>query len=399
MKAKQLSKACLRTTLKVLGVSSLLMGLNLWLVGQGFGRLYEADFVQNTWLGGHLVLTGQNPYDPAAWQSAKDTLLPRPDIFPYYIYPIWVAILAVPFGLLPPLSALAVWTTLNVLLIYANLRLVYHLLQRKLSNVEGVILMTLVLFFIPTIHLLLEGQYNLLLLFLILLSLVGMQSRPSWINGLLLAFALSKPQSFWLPVGALLWWALVRRRWSELLGFLACSAALWIGPLLVYPNWWTEWLDITREQSIRLLEITPSFWGLARQLTPSVATPLALGLSLVTIFGAGLWWFRRVGESSTYPWEVAPLFMIGLLVSFYGLLYEQVGLVFPFWLCWQWTRRSLWRWVMVTWAWLLPLGEVALLALDPPYNQVFAIVQPLTLLPLYFYLRYKQAETQLDHDT
>lgn len=389
MTTRQLSiqRKQLQTTLTVLGVAGLLLGLNLWLMGRGIGRLYEADFIQNTWLGGHVVLSGGNPYNAQTWQAAKDAFLPRPDIFPYFIYPIWVAILAAPFGLLPPLSALAMWTTLNLFLVYASLRLVYRLLRRRPAKADVAILLILALLFIPTLHLLLEGQYNLLLLYLVLTSVNRMRTRPAWISGLLLAFTLSKPQSFWLLVGALLWWALIRRRWPEILGFVGASAVLWLGPLLVYPNWWAEWLAITREQGLRLIEITPSFWGLAWQLRPDVATSLAFGLSLAAVAGAAWWWFRRAGQASTPPWEIAPLIMIGLLVSFYGLLYEQVSLLFPFWLCWQWAGRPFWRWVLVGWVWLLPLGEVALLALNPPYNQVFAIAQPLTLLPLYFYLR------------
>ena len=368
-------------------LAGLVLWLSLTLLERGLGRGYEADFVQNTWLGGHLVLSGDSPYDPAAWQAAKDAFLPRPDVFPYYIYPIWVPILAAPFALLSPLQALAAWTTLNLLFLLLSLKLVYRLAQRRLPAMEAIVLLLLSLLFVPTWHLLLEGQINMLLLLILLASMAGMQARSFWLNGALLSLALAKPQSSWLLVGAILWWLLVRRCWSEIIGFVGGSLLLWLGPLILYPDWWSRWLAITRVQSVYLMEITPSVWGLAFQWVPGHARAVALGVSLVVLGITAWWWFRRVSMPGTELWETAPLSIVGLVISLYGLLYEQVLLLFPFWLCWQWANTRAWRWLLIGWSILLPLGALALLAANPPHGLIFAIALPLTLLPIYFYLK------------
>lgn len=360
--------------------------LNLLLMRQGFGRQYEADFVQNTWLGGRLILDGQNPYDPTNWQTVKDTYLPRSDIFPHYIYPIWVAILATPFGFLSPFHALALWTTINIFLVYACLRLVYALTPNLLSKMDTIVLMILSLLFVPTLHLLLEGQYNMVLFFVILFSILKMQTKTSWLSGILLSLTMGKPQTSWLLVGAIFLWCITRKRWRELAGFLTASLVLWFGPLFIYPDWCVEWLTITREQSVRLVNITPSLWGVMRNWLPD-DNFLSSTLTLSILLASAFWWFRKTKLPDTKLWEIAPLAMIGLITSFYGLLYEQVFLLFPFWLCWQWANSRLWRWVLVGWIFLLPIGLLSLLALNPPFNLVYAILQPVLLLPIYFFLK------------
>jgi hypothetical protein len=383
-------------TLKIVGLFTLVLLLNLLVMHRGFGRLYEADFIQNTWLGGHLITEGHTPYDPIAWQEAKDAYFPRPDIFPAYIYPIWVAIIVSPLGYLHPLHALAFWTTLNLFLVYACLRIVYRLINKPLLKTEIVILMTLSLFSIPTIDLLLSGQYNVLLLFIFLSSMIRIQSRPDWISGMLLSLTLCKPQSSGLLLIAIFLWLIRRKRWQEIAGFVIGSSLLWVLPIIFYPNWWNDWYTIVQWQSTRLVDMTPSLWGLTHQLfESSIAYPISVSLVVIVLIGTALWWFRQGSKPSTQIWEVAPITMISLLVSFYGLVYEQVFLLLPFWLCWQWAKSAFWRYILICWILAIPLVTFLLFVfvIPPPYGLVYSIIQPLSLLPIYFYL--KSGSTQL----
>ena len=369
----------------------LLLALNLWLVSRGFGRLYEADFIQNGWLGGYLVAHGQDPYNATAWQAAKETFLPRPELFPRFLYPIWVAALCGILGLLPPLTALAAWTSVNILLLYASLRLCFTIANRRVRWLESGTLLVLALLFLPVLHGLLEGQYTILVLFLLLATVALMQRGSSYLNGIPLAVALLKPQSSALLVVALLWWAASHRRWRDLAGFGAVSAVLWLGPLALYPNWPSEWAEAARWQGVYLVKITPSVWGLAYQVAPGIAFPVALVASGLVLWVTASWWVRRAPQAA--PSEVAPLSAVNLLVSFYGLPYEQVSLLFPFWTCWLGARALTWRLGLVAWIGLLPLCLAALLALNPPWNLVFAIVQPISIIAIYATLLNSQGKT------
>jgi hypothetical protein len=194
-----------------------------------------------------------------------------------------------------------------------------------------------------------------------------------------------------LLVLALLWWIVSHRRWRDLAGFGATSAVLWLGPLVRYPNWLTEWIEVVRWQGGYLVKTTPSVWGLAYQFVPGMAFAVALIASGIVLLVAAFWWGRRAPQAA--PSEIAPLSAVSLLVSFYGLPYEQVSLLFPFWTCWLGARTLTWRLVLVAWIGLLPLCLAALLALNPPWNLVFAIVQPISIIAISATLLNSQGKT------
>jgi len=241
--------------------------------------------------------------------------------------------------------------------------------------------MTLALIFPPVLHGLLEGQYIFLLLFLLIAAAALMQHRSSLLNGIPLAVALLKPHLTWLLIAALLWWALSRRRWQDVIGFAAASAVLWLGPLALFPNWLSEWTGVAQWQGGRLVEITPSLWGLAHQFVPVVALPLALTVSGAMLLVAVVWWLRHAPQAA--PFEVAPLAAVTLITAFYGMLDDQVLLLFPFWICWERALSVGRRFLLIAWILPLPLCLVTLLVLNPKWNQVYAIAQPITIIVIY----------------
>ncbi len=375
-----MSNLCAYQIHRKLIIVGAILAIGVSLIYVDFGRQHEADFVQNVWLGGRLVLDEEDPYDPQAWQAVKYTYLPRQDIFPRYIYPVWVAILAVPLAVLPPLGAFRLWTIINLALIPVALHLTSRLITYRLRFAEQLLLVMMSLAFAPLWHNLLEGQFSLLLVSLILVSLVNMQDGPPWLSGLCLAIAMMKPQVSWLVVAALLWWAFVHQRWYMLSAFAVTSVVLWLGPLSLYPDWLANWLATSQWQGVRLIEVTPSVWGFFHLIAPNSASLLSPTVSALIVCFSALWWIRRARHVA--PWKVAPLTMVCLLVSPYGLLYEQTALLFPFWLQWEQSDR-LWRWILLAWAVALPLVLLLLLALNPPWNLAFAIAQPLGLLLIY----------------
>ena len=298
-----------------------------------------------------------------------------------------MAIFAVPISLLAPLYALALWNTLNIYIIYLNITIVSRLVAAPKTRKETSIQMVLALLFIPTLHLLFEGQYNLVMLSLFLGSMLYAEARPNWLSGVLLAFTLGKPQTSWLLACALLLWLFWRKRWQPILGFWGCSVILWVGPLLYFPTWWRDWMEIALGQSVKMTHVTPSIWGvLAQLLPPSTANQWSLGLSLVVLIGLGVWWVRKVALPQTEIWETALITMVSISISIYGLWYEQVFLLFPFWLCWHWANAR-WRLILICWILIIPVSNLLWVLVSSPNNLVWAVLQPLSLVPIYIHLK------------
>jgi len=355
-------------------VAVLLLAPYLWLALSLEPTTNGQDFLENGWLPARLILLGDNPYQPdqaTVHQLADRYTLATSDPIDqqqfnsgreyHAIYPYWALLAATPFSTLDFPLALRLWTLLNGLLLLLGGYLAFkaaggyfapvlawqaQLPLLVLSGGLALYLLAGVAYFVyrPAIANLYIGQHSIIIF--ALLALVYHLSRPvgdgvaqpaSWevLSGIALALATFKPQLVGLVVLlALLVW-LWGRRWRPVLGFVLTGLLLNLAPLLLAPTALADWLKVSfsgQQQATRMAPVATSWWGTSYNLTGG-GWLLAVVFSLLTLaLLARPWW---VAINSGRLANAMPLTVIvGLLITPYTLVYDQVLLLLPF--AWLW---------------------------------------------------------------
>ena len=177
--------------------------------------LRPSDFVEY-WSAGRLILTGANPYDPAALFTLQHEY-GCPDDRPIMMYnPPWTLPFVLPFAWLDYGTARLLWLLVHLGLVLVCADLAWRLYGG--SPARRWLAWGLAFAFFPMLIALRMGQIGPLML----AGLVGFlwfvrQGRFGW-AGLALLPVLVKPQLFHVVGLALLFWTIRERRWSLLLG-------------------------------------------------------------------------------------------------------------------------------------------------------------------------------------
>ena len=195
------------------------------------------DFVAR-WTAGHLVGDGQGSslYDPAVQSTIQEGL--GSDALSWFVSPPYVAVLMVPFGLLPYPLAAALWTLLTFGLLWFSVRTLATLDPAfgRLAAWRGMLVAGSCQ---VVLELLGAGQDSAVVLAAFALGArLLVAGRDPW-AGLVLSVALIKPQLVWLVPLVLL----ARRALAALAGFVV-GAGILVGASLAVlgTDAWTSWL-------------------------------------------------------------------------------------------------------------------------------------------------------------
>src|SRR5258706_2023276 len=189
----------------------------------------SVDYVNNGfftfWLSGHMNWTGAHPYSAADWVGGHHangaTWIPN-QIFPY---PLPLALLMAPLGLLNMQQAYITWNILSQLIVALAilwLATFWEGLNRRVFAVVLLIAATLN----SNIHvMLLTGTISALFLVFLVLALHFMQKKRDLAAGIALSLLALKPP--FLAIVALIGlWLLFRRNWKAIGGILIGGLAL-----------------------------------------------------------------------------------------------------------------------------------------------------------------------------
>ncbi|HEY5226412.1 MAG TPA: glycosyltransferase family 87 protein [Methylovirgula sp.] len=199
-----------------------------YMIGAPFGR----DFI-NFWFGGHVVWTGNLNllFDPQGYDSAISAMFGHhsDDAF-VFSYPPHALLFLAPFGLLPYIPALLLWTACNLACLVIATRLFSRQSTLALAACLSPAALVMVLY----------GQFGGMIALAVTLALVHGKNRP-WLGGLCLAFLSVKPQ-FALVLGLFL---IAKDAWRTLLAgifltmaFVAASiAAFGLQPWASFIGW------------------------------------------------------------------------------------------------------------------------------------------------------------------
>jgi hypothetical protein len=230
---------------------------------------FEPHFDFNSfWGAGRALLEGRNPYDYAVIQ---DILYPRSTA--NFNYPLYIAVLVVPLGLLDLETAKNVWLTVSEILLLVSLFLISGRSTRSRGFALSAVACAV---YVPTLIAFFDQQTSMFALFLLSLVFYGLKRDRPGLAGAALALSLIKPQTMAL----LLLVTLFRLRRRGIIAFFATLTAMLVIAFGLMPDWPVHWLAsagwITREAG----RAVPTIWGLSWALTSHywLGVVLALGL-------------------------------------------------------------------------------------------------------------------------
>jgi hypothetical protein len=223
---------------------ALLLGLTLliaiWVVLfilQGTPDPLGKDFYP-LWLGGRLILAGQNPYSA----DVRAYLLqhwPMPFAAAGILYPVPALLATLPFALLPLAIAVPLWIAFGCVTTGSAIKL----------RINWKAQIATLFLFMPLYRAVLMKQATLIWLGLAVLLLLALRARWLPLAGLCMAVLPAKPQTGLLFALAAAVWALHEDR-RLLVWAIAWAFPIWGGAFLVRPNWIQEALDAVALNSV-----------------------------------------------------------------------------------------------------------------------------------------------------
>ena len=282
------------------------------------------------WLAGHLVAQGGSPYDPQAWlagyhQNAMD-IIPNPA----FLYPLPLALLFAPLGLLPFVPAYVTWVTLLQLLILASLGLILLAEPSPRAKYLYLPLLAGVILFRPATLTITQGQVSGLFLF-ILAAMALLWQRGKWLGGgVLLGLLVLKPNLGLILLAALGFWLVLHKRWSALAGALLSGCLLLLAGLIYAPGWVGQYWSIGANKLSQTFGGSPTVWGLSALVCRAHSVcVLTLGGAAAALLVLGFLWLGMRLKSLSPLTVIALSICLTLLVAPYTWTYDQLLLLLP----------------------------------------------------------------------
>jgi hypothetical protein len=248
---------------------------------------FEPHFDFNSfWGAARALLQGRNPYD---YSVIQEILSPRATA--NFNYPLYVAPLILPLGLVDLETAKNLWLTVSEILLVLSVHLITAGRGRSRDFLLSVLACAV---FVPTLIALFDQQTSMFALFLLALVYYGLKRERQVVAGSALALSLIKPQT----VALLLLITLFRLRRRGLVAFGATFASMLVVAFGLMPDWPLQWWAnaswITREAG----RAVPTIWGfswfvtsqywLGLVLLPALLGTLVLDRSFPLVLTVGL---------------------------------------------------------------------------------------------------------------
>lgn len=294
------------------------------------------------WLAGHMNWTGEHPYDSAAWVGAHQpngvTWIPN-QIFPY---PLPLALLMAPLGLLPMAQSFVIWTVVSQVLIAASILTLATLWEGR--NKQFFAILIVVAFLLNSnIRLLFQtGSITALFLLFVLIALYLQQKGHDFFAGMALALLALKP-SFLIIAALIGFWLLLQRNWKMIGGGIAGGLLLFVVGLIQDVNWVSKFRGASENLFSLRVGSQPTIVSYTRlacggEMTCTIASYAVIALLLVALY-AWLVWKKR---NSLTPLSVfSAALALGVLLPPYIWSYDYVLLVIPVcYICFEGIQRA-----------------------------------------------------------
>jgi hypothetical protein len=278
-----------------------------------------------------LFISGGDPYDSTQWLAEHDAngVDWRPNkIFPY---PLPLAFVMAPLGLLSLGDAYLGWQLISEACIVASM---WFLLERRKEPTHQRLLVPLaliMLFFGPVYLTLQLGALGALTLLAITAAIATLDQEHSIAAGILLSLTLLKPPQG-MPIVFLAGiWCLSRRDWRAIAGLGLGAVGMVLIGMIGDPLWLLKFATSSQVVIGRTLGVQSNAFGLAYAACSGDLPCMwqCGGIAVVIILAAGgryLWLHGR----DLSPWEALALIIpIAFVATLYLWSYDQILYVIP----------------------------------------------------------------------
>jgi hypothetical protein len=304
---------------------------------------YRESNYAKFWIAGHMILTGQSPYNPAQWEAEHLRLGSARNPDPIFLYPLPQAFLLTPLALVPPASSFVLWGIISQAVIAASC---YALLRRS-GSVEpkrlAVPLSLILLFFGPVYLSLQIGSIGAIALAACVGCILLLDRKQPFLAGVVLSvLTLKPPQGFPILLLAALWF-LLRKDARPILGMLAGALVLLLCGLLYDPHWIATFLATSQVVSGRTIGTQSNIWSFSYLLCrqDGICTAVAGSIGLIAFLALGAWMIWR-HRARAEAWTAFSLIIpISFMCAVYLFAYDQMLYVIPItWICSKLIERT-----------------------------------------------------------
>lgn len=359
------------------------------------------DFIPR-YLGTRLfLLNGWSPYGEQTTEEIQREIFGRlandDEDQSLFVYPMYTILLMAPFSLIPDFPlARALWmTVLQLCLVITTITSFFLCYWKPPVWFWGIIILFSLLWY-HSVRPLINGNMSILVALLITLSLLSIQKNQDALAGLLLSITTVKPQMVILLIPLILLWAVSKKRWSIIGGFIGSLFLLIALMSFFEPYWLLNNILQVLSYPVYTLAGTPgeilSKWlpGVGSQLGWLI-TLLMLGILLVewrAVFGKEFNWFLW---TACLTLTVTNLIGIRTATANYVALIPALILVFAT-LDNHWLRFGIWistsiSVLIFSSLWLLFINTIDYID-QPIQDAIMFFPLPLILLFLLYWVRW-----------
>ena len=283
------------------------------------------------WLSGRMILEGENPYNETQYLAGHDTygIKWRPNnIFPY---PLPLALIFIPFGLISLANAYILWQIVSLVSIAL---IIFILLNHWKESAQRRLLIPIfafMFFFGPLYLTLFTGSIGAVAALVILGAILLFEKDRSLLAGVVLSLTILKPPQG-LPILLLAGiWFLARRDWKAIFGVTIGGVSLLFIGMIQDPLWAIKFLGASQAVMDRTQGVHSNVWAfsyLACGGTSPCSTLLGgtLGLVLLGLGGFFLWQH----QAKVTAWEAFNIIIpIAFVSTIYLWAYDQLTYIIP----------------------------------------------------------------------
>jgi hypothetical protein len=283
------------------------------------------------WLSGRMLLEGENPYNETQYLAGHETygIKWQPNkIFPY---PLPLAILCIPLGLMSLPTAYLAWQVVTLLIVAWA---IFVFLGHWQDDAHGRLLIpifTAMFFFGPEYLTLHTGSVGALALLAVTGAILLLEKDKSLPAGMLLSLTMLKPpQGLTILLLAGIWF-LARRNWKAIYGIAIGGIALLVVGMIQDLMWLIKFQGASEAVMDRTQGVHSNVWAFAYLACGGTSPCWTVigGISSLILLGLGgllLW----KNQSKLTDWRAFNIILpLGFVSTIYLWAYDQLPYIIP----------------------------------------------------------------------
>jgi hypothetical protein len=333
-----------------IGFIAMLLVVYTWAEWQFFTRPVPGgnDFLTHYGAWEAYLKHGLNPYSDEAAVYVQTLIYGRPaqgsEDQNRLAYPFYSIILHGPFVLIEDYAlARAIYMTLLQVALFVGVIWSLRVVNWRPAVWLTAIVLAWSLLFYPEARGVILGQFAIFGFFSLAGTLYLLRRRRDDVAGALLVLSTIKPTLVFLVIPFLFMWAITRRRWQFIMGFVATLALVLLISWLMLPSWLNDWVYRMTRYSDYTVGQSP-VWLLTHQMLPTLSDTgeAIVDVVLISVM-LGTWWLAlRSTDGDRFHWSLGVTLVVSNLIVSRSATTNYVMLLLPIlWLFAVFDRR---RW-------------------------------------------------------